>query len=109
MGTPAVGDVVLVRFPFSDLSAQKLRPAFVAAEAERGDLILCQITSRSWGYGGAIAINGDAALGSGLDRNSYLRPDKLFTADPQLIVRRLGALTPALARRARTATASLFT
>jgi len=44
----SVGDIVLVRFPFSDLSQQKLRPALVLADAKRGDYILCQITSQPY-------------------------------------------------------------
>jgi mRNA interferase MazF len=43
--TPAAGTVVLVPFPFSDLSQAKLRPAVVLADVGRGDWILCQITS----------------------------------------------------------------
>ena len=49
MGVPAVGAVVLVRFPFSDLSQSKLRPAVVLANAGRGDQILCQVTSKPFG------------------------------------------------------------
>jgi hypothetical protein len=37
MGPFAAGAVVLVQFPFSDLTASKLRPAVVLAEAGRGD------------------------------------------------------------------------
>ena len=40
------GDVVVVPFPFSDLSNAKRRPAMIAAELEGEDLILCQITSQ---------------------------------------------------------------
>ena len=40
MVTPAAGAVVLVRFPFSDLSQAKLRPTVVLADAGRGDWIL---------------------------------------------------------------------
>lgn len=54
MGEPVVGDVVVISFPFSDLSATKRRPAFVAAVAEHGDLILCQITSKR--YSSEIAL-----------------------------------------------------
>ena len=36
MGSFAAGQVVVVRFPFSDLSASKLRPAVVLADAGRG-------------------------------------------------------------------------
>ncbi|TMA37231.1 MAG: MazF family transcriptional regulator, partial [Deltaproteobacteria bacterium] len=45
MGTSPAGSVVLVPFPFSDLSKSKLRPTVVLAEGGRGDRILCQITS----------------------------------------------------------------
>jgi mRNA interferase MazF len=54
MVTPTAGAVVLVRFPFSDLSQTKLRPAVVLADAGRGDWILCQVTSKSYGDTRAI-------------------------------------------------------
>lgn len=47
MVAPTAGSVVLVPFSFSDLTQAKLRPAVVLADAERGDWILCQITSKS--------------------------------------------------------------
>ncbi|WP_309711549.1 type II toxin-antitoxin system PemK/MazF family toxin [Pseudolysinimonas sp.] len=108
MGAPAVGDVVLVPFPFSDLTGHKLRPAFVAANAEHGDLILCQITSRPWGHRSAVTVSGSDVAASGLARESYLRPDKLFTADARLIVRRIGSLSPAVTSTARAVIAGLF-
>jgi mRNA interferase MazF len=40
MVTPTAGAIVLVRFPFSDLSQAKLRPAVVLADAGRRDWIL---------------------------------------------------------------------
>ena len=49
MAAPAAGAVVLVRFPFSDLTSSKLRPAVVLADAGKGDFILCQITSNPSG------------------------------------------------------------
>lgn len=39
------GDVVVVPFPFSDLTAAKRRPALIIAELSGDDLILSQITS----------------------------------------------------------------
>jgi mRNA interferase MazF len=44
MGTPSVGDVVIIPFPYSDLSQSKRRPALVLAGVGRGDFLLCQIT-----------------------------------------------------------------
>ena len=49
MVSPAVGKVILVPFPFSDLSQSKLRPAVVLADAGRGDWVLCQVTSNPYG------------------------------------------------------------
>jgi mRNA interferase MazF len=44
------GDVVLVPFPFTDLSATRVRPAVVVSsseyEEETGDIILTMVTSR---------------------------------------------------------------
>lgn len=45
MVSPSAGAVVLVTFPFSDLSQSKLRPAVVLAKAGKSDWVLCQITS----------------------------------------------------------------
>ena len=56
MVTPPAGAVVLVRFPFSDLSQTKLRPAVVLADVGRGDSILCQVTSKPYGDTQAIKL-----------------------------------------------------
>ena len=93
------GAVVLVSFPFSDLSASRLRPAVVLAGAGRGDWILCQITSNPYADPLAIAIRAtDFATGS-LIATSYARPGKLFTANENIMTREVGALTPAAFRR----------
>lgn len=49
MVAPAIGSVVLVPFPFSNLSQSKLRPAVCLADAGRRDWVLCQITSNRYG------------------------------------------------------------
>ena len=92
MGPFAAGQVVIVHFPFSDLTASKLRPAVVLAEAGRGDWVLCQITSKSYGDPRAIQLDpSDFAHGS-LRLASYARPGKLFTAHSRLLAGRVGEL-----------------
>jgi PemK-like, MazF-like toxin of type II toxin-antitoxin system len=92
---PSVGEVVLVPFPFSDLSQSKVRPAVCVADAGRGDWVLCQITSRAYGDPAAVPLDvGDFASG-GLLVASFARPGKLFTAHAGLLVRSVGVLTPA--------------
>ena len=93
MEPPTTRAVVLVRFPFSDLSGAKLRPALVLAEAGRGDFLLCQITSNR--YGDRLAVEfaaTDFVVGS-LQRVSFARPGKLFTAHESLLQGRVGLLT----------------
>jgi hypothetical protein len=66
MVLPSAGEIVLLPFPFSDLSATKVRPAVSLADAGRGDLVLCQITSSSYGDPFAVPLNaGDFAAGGG--------------------------------------------
>ena len=92
MGAPAAGSVVLVPFPFSDLSQSKRRPAVVLADAERGDWILCQVTSKSYGDARAVCLmDSDFERGS-LRVISYARPAKLFTAHESLFVFEAGVL-----------------
>ena len=93
MGAFTRGSVVLVQFPFSDLSQTKLRPAVVLAAAEMGDYVLCQITSNAYGGSNVELTQADFARGS-LQRTSYARPAKLFTASDQLIKSEVGVLSP---------------
>lgn len=89
----AVGSIVLVTFPFSNLLRKKVRPALVLAQVEFDNLILCQITSRSYSSRSAIVIErSDFKMGS-LPIKSYARPDKLFTADPSIVKAKAGELT----------------
>ena len=97
MGAPPVtvsrGSVVLVRFPFSDLSSSKRRPAVVLADAGRGDYVLVQVTSKAYGDPAAVELAGPSFARGGLNLTSYARPGKLFTANDALIVQDVGALS----------------
>ncbi len=93
MGKLVAGDVVVAAFPFSDLSSTKRRPALVLANVEFGDLILCQITSKPYSSKTAVVIKADDFAAGGLPIDSYVRPDKLFTADTTIIERTAGILT----------------
>jgi mRNA interferase MazF len=77
----------LVPFPFSDLSASKLRPALVLAESGRGDWICLQITSNPYSDPKAIDLTAEDFTDGGLNRTSYVRPGKLFTAN-EILFRR---------------------
>jgi mRNA interferase MazF len=93
MATPSTGTVVLIPFPFSDLSNSKLRPAVVLADAERGDFVLCQVTSKSYADKRAVELTNASFSNGSLRITSYARPAKLFTANQSLIKTEVGKLT----------------
>jgi mRNA interferase MazF len=90
--TPSAGSVILVPFPFSDLSNSKLRPAAVLADAAKGDWVLCQITSKPYSDPQAIELDGSSFQQGSLHLVSYARPGKLFTAHQSLMVRQVAVL-----------------
>ncbi len=87
-----VGSVVLVTFPFSNLKGQKIRPALVLAKVEFDNLVLCQITSKAYTSKTAIAIKEKDFASGKLPVQSFVRPDKLFTADETIIKDVVGQL-----------------
>ena len=84
------GDVVVVLFPFSDLSNAKKRPAFVVAELSGNDVILCQITSQALHDEYAISLKSNDFSEGTLNQDSNIRPNRLFTADQRIIEYRVG-------------------
>ncbi len=92
------GDVVLVPFPFSDLSTTKVRPAVVVSSAlyhaTEPDLFLVALTSKVATATGPFDYSLDDWRTAGLRYPSALKP-VLFTLDPAHVVYRIGALTSA--------------
>jgi mRNA interferase MazF len=104
----ATGTVILVPFPFSDLSQSKVRPALVLAEAGRGDWILCQITSKSYADARAVELRDSDFAAGGLQVVSYARPGKLFTAHENLFLGQAGRLRDEPTKRILEKVAKLF-
>lgn len=87
------GDVVILLFPFSDLSSSRKRPAVVVAKLSGDDLILAQITSsvvRSDEY--AVVLEAPDFKQGQLPISSLIKPNKLFTADKSIIFSKVGSL-----------------
>jgi mRNA interferase MazF len=90
----SIGQVVLARFPFSDLSNQKLRPCVVIGLAEFDDILLCQITSKPYGSKRAISLATKDMQSGSIVVDSYIRPDKIATLDQKMLTKNLGHLKP---------------
>ncbi|MEA1960999.1 MAG: type II toxin-antitoxin system PemK/MazF family toxin [Bacillota bacterium] len=92
MGGFVKGDVVVVPFPFSDLTNSKKRPAFVCADLDGDDLILAQITSQSTYDNYAVLIQDDDFQEGSLRKTSNVRTNKIFTADQEIVLYKIGCL-----------------
>ena len=86
------GDVVVVPFPFSDLSQSKRRPALMIASLEGEDAILCQITSKTIRDSYSISIDSTDFMNGSLRQQSNVRPNRLFTADCHIILYKVGSI-----------------
>jgi len=91
------GDIVLVNFPFTDLSQTKLRPAVVLwASSTESDVTLCAITSQNVTKlmsGEFLLAQSDPEFSdTGLRVPSKVKVNRIVTLSQQLVVRRLGRL-----------------
>jgi mRNA interferase MazF len=89
------GDIVLVAFPFSDLSATKQRPALVLRyDQSRADLLVVAITSQIPLTLAAdkYTIPANVLAACGLPKPSIVRLGKIVSLHEQLVVRKIGGL-----------------
>lgn len=86
------GDIVVMPFPFSDLKATKKRPALIIATLLGDDLIVCQITGQIKEDDYVVDILDSNISGGKLDGGSFVRTNKLFTADKSIIEYKIGSL-----------------
>ena len=96
------GDIVLVPFPFTDLTTEKLRPAvIISGDPQKTDVVIAFISS--------VVSPGEASETdyvlrqddpdfnrTGLKKHSTFKMGKLLTIERSKIIRRLGRVTPAI-------------
>jgi mRNA interferase MazF len=87
------GDVVTVPFPFTDFTSQKVRPALVLAVLNRGDVLLCQITSQPQTHKNAIPLRELDFFAGGLPKQSFVLSHRLVTANSRIVRRVAGHIT----------------
>lgn len=88
----AKGDVVVIPFPFTNLSDQKARPALVLADLSGANLILCQITTKPGKDGYSIAVDDTDFSDGNLRYPSSIRANQIFTLEKSLVRDRIGCL-----------------
>jgi mRNA interferase MazF len=88
----AKGDIVLITFPFTDLSGSKLRPAVILTDTNL-DLTVCFITTQiQWQEPADVILLPN--LTNRLKKQSLIRTSKIATLDRSLVKGLLGRLAP---------------
>jgi mRNA interferase MazF len=108
MGLFTVGQIIVLPFPFSDLTQNKYRPGLLLANVEYGDWIVCQITSKSYKGRYEIEIQNSDLLTGNLRQVSYVRVSKLFTAKESVFTGIIGQLKSNKMTEVREAIINLF-
>ena len=109
MEKPVKGDIMILHFPFSDLSSTKKRPALVVANLKGDDVILAQITSNKKSDMYSINLNKKDFQKGQLDLDSYIRPNRLFTADKSLFLYKIGTIKQTKIKQSEKELIKIFT
>ncbi len=93
------GDVVLLPFPFTDLTSSKQRPALIISDDEFNregiDVVMCAITSQSPDETSKyeLSLKLEEMKNAGLPKPSKVKCGKIVTLDSRLIKKKLGKIS----------------
>ena len=106
-----VGNIVIVRFPYTDMRQGKIRPGLLVADVSyrrQIDWMVCLITTQVLRGSRQIALApGDLDAGR-LDERSWVRPDRLMTMNESIFGNTVARLTDAKTDEILAAVRSLF-
>ena len=86
------GEIVVLEFPFSNMMQVKRRPSLVIKVPKGDDIIVCQITGKSYEKSVEIPIKKEDFSKGNLRIESYVRLDKIFSVEKSLIKYKAGSL-----------------
>ncbi len=103
------GTIVLIPFPFTDLSGHKVRPAVVLHNQKKGeDCVVAFISSVQNKKRGIYEICVNSSKVNGLKVNSTIRISKIATLQKKIILGELGTLEPAIVKEVDEMLKNLF-
>jgi mRNA interferase MazF len=92
------GEVLLVPFPFTDLSRIKRRPVLVMSSSKHNrsspDFISCGITSNLENRQNSVLLDPSEVVEGSLPVRSRIKYDKIFTLEKSLVIKSLGKVSP---------------
>jgi len=84
------GEIVLLKFPFTDGDKSKKRPALILLDSNDGDIVVCRITSKLYNSDYDFRIENWEKVG--LKLPSVIRLHKIATLDKLLIEQIIGII-----------------
>lgn len=90
-------DIILIPFPYTDLTANKLRPAVIISNhsnQSKDDVICCLITSKKPDYG--INIQNNNLEQGKLPFTSWIKPNRIFTVHKKIIQKKVSQINSTL-------------
>lgn len=90
------GEILIVPFPFSDLSSARQRPVLVLSKKEDNihseDIITCGITSNLKDSKYAVLINNENLQRGEIPKKSKIKINKLFTINQNIVIKSLARI-----------------
>jgi mRNA interferase MazF len=86
------GEVIVIEFPFSNLVQAKRRPVLIIKIPKGDDIIVCQITGKSYERSVEIPIKREDFHKGNLKVESFMRLDKIFSIEKSLVKYKVGRL-----------------
>jgi len=84
----AKADIILIPFPFTNLSNTKIRPCLVLIDAEFDVTVSFITTQTGWNDNASLPVK--PGKQNGLKKESLIRLNKLATIDKELIIGKIG-------------------
>ena len=110
--TPESGEVVLVPFPFTDLSRAKRRPVLVLSSGGHNrtssDFVCCGITSNLGNRRNSVSLDPSEMAEGSIPKRSRIKYDKVFTLEKRLILKSLGRVSTDKLAKAKAGLVSLL-
>ena len=99
------GEILIVPFPFSNLSSVKQRPVLVLSKNEYNnktdDIITCGITSNLKDIENSVLIENKNLVNGQIPTPSRIKVDKLFTIEKSIIKRKFGRVNNDILERVK--------
>ncbi len=99
MGKFIAGDIVVIPFPYTDLSQYKKRPALIIKELDANDYLLVMITSKAYNSSYSLEIKNPDFLYGDLPVNSFVRCNRIFEANESIILKRAATLSSSFTQK----------